>query len=220
MNYHVLDLETVPLVDAHEQVLGETFDPARHFKPERGATKEETLRRQMEEQATAWEEERALRAARLGLSPLTGRIASYKGEVAKSAEDERDLIALAFLDMVQSSVTVTFNGLGFDLPFLVKRAAILQVPVPPGLYLSNYRKRYTIAPHCDLYMHLGDWDRYAAGTLTHWAETFAISVAGTGSGADVYGWWLNGAWDLIAAHNDEDIRVTGLLYERLYPYLR
>jgi hypothetical protein len=220
VNYHVLDIETVPLPDAHERVLAEAFDPEVHFKPERGAKREDTRRRQMEEQATVWEEDRALRASRVSLSPLTGRIAACGGEAAPSPEDERDLIAQALLDMIQSEVTVTFNGLAFDLPFLTKRAAILQVPVPMGLRLSDFRRRYITTPHCDLYMHLSDWERYTPGKLDDWARVFGITANNCGSGADVYGWWLNGAWDLIAAHNTEDRRLTGLLYERVAPYLR
>jgi DNA polymerase elongation subunit (family B) len=61
--------------------------------------------------------------------------------------DETDLLA-QFWDAAKNfNSVVTFNGRGFDVPFLYLRSAILNVPISKKNWLGY---RYATDPHCDL----------------------------------------------------------------------
>ena len=61
--------------------------------------------------------------------------------------DEAELLA-AFWDVAKHyEHVVTFNGRGFDVPFIYLRSALLNVPISKKNWLGY---RYAIEPHCDL----------------------------------------------------------------------
>jgi len=61
--------------------------------------------------------------------------------------DEADLLT-AFWDIARRyDQVVTFNGRGFDVPFLYLRSALLNVPITRKDWLGY---RYQTEPHCDL----------------------------------------------------------------------
>ncbi|MHB1306988.1 MAG: ribonuclease H-like domain-containing protein [Limisphaerales bacterium] len=61
--------------------------------------------------------------------------------------DEAELLT-AFWDVARHyEQIVTFNGRGFDVPFLYLRSALLNVPISRKDWLGY---RYTTEPHCDL----------------------------------------------------------------------
>jgi len=61
--------------------------------------------------------------------------------------DEAELLA-AFWDVAKHyDSVVTFNGRGFDVPFVYLRSALLNVPISKKNWLGY---RYATEPHCDL----------------------------------------------------------------------
>jgi 3'-5' exonuclease len=61
--------------------------------------------------------------------------------------DEGDLLS-QFWDLAKHYESiVTFNGRGFDVPFIYLRSAILNIPVSRKNWLGY---RYAVEPHCDL----------------------------------------------------------------------
>lgn len=61
--------------------------------------------------------------------------------------DESEMLT-AFWDVAKHyDGVVTFNGRGFDVPFLYLRSAVLNVPISRKDWLGY---RYTTEPHCDL----------------------------------------------------------------------
>ena len=61
--------------------------------------------------------------------------------------DEAELLG-AFWDVARHyDQIVTFNGRGFDVPFLYLRSAILNVPISKKNWLGY---RFAVEPHCDL----------------------------------------------------------------------
>ena len=61
--------------------------------------------------------------------------------------DEAELLT-AFWDVAKHyDEIVTFNGRGFDVPFLYLRSAVLNVPISKKNWLGY---RYAVEPHCDL----------------------------------------------------------------------
>ena len=124
-----------------------------------------------------------------GLDPLTGRVCAigYVGvkdgkeiehvDVIDASTDEAETIiiqaAMTMLGKPESRI-VTWNGIGFDLPYIYKRAMILGVNpanfgAPP---LSAWTKRYSNELHYDLMMIWGAWKDFTkldtvAGLVMH-----------------------------------------------------
>ena len=109
----------------------------------------------------------------LNLYPLTARVVcvamlnadSQRGQVLYTAEeceertddsapvqyvafpDEMDLLTAFWEVAKRYDSVVTFNGRGFDVPFLYLRSALLNVPITRKDWLGY---RYQTEPHCDL----------------------------------------------------------------------
>ena len=61
--------------------------------------------------------------------------------------DEAELLAQFWEAAQRFNHIVTFNGRGFDVPFLYLRSALLNVPISRKEWLGY---RYQVEPHCDL----------------------------------------------------------------------
>lgn len=128
--------------------------------------------------AAAKEEARADQIANMALDALTGRVICFAAvgeangeevaisQVAENMTDakETELIQQIFGLLGQDETRlVTWNGMGFDLPFIYKRALILDVcpanfGAPP---LTAWTKRYSADRHFDL---MKIWSNWASGS--------------------------------------------------------
>ena len=121
----------------------------------------------------AREKKRAEIRQLFSLWPLTGQVVciamlnaeKQRGQVLFLAEDfeedaeeaapvkfvpfaEEAELLTAFWDVAKHyDQVVTFNGRGFDVPFLYLRSALLNVPISKKNWLGY---RYAVEPHCDL----------------------------------------------------------------------
>lgn len=122
-------------------------------------------------------EKTAAMFADAALDPLTARVACYAivgmngGETAERSEiitaatddEERGLLqGIMRVLGTEELRLVTWNGIGFDLPMIYKRALILGVDpanfgAPP---LSAWTKRYATDRHYDLMQVWGGWRDY------------------------------------------------------------
>jgi DNA polymerase elongation subunit (family B) len=132
--------------------------------------------------------------------------------------DEVELLT-AFWDVAQHYETiVTFNGRGFDVPFLYLRSALLNVPISRKNWLGY---RYQTEPHCDLAEQLtfyGVSGREGAArrfNLDFYCKAFGIeSPKSHGvSGLDVNDMLAAGQYREIAEYCLRDVRATVLLYQ-------
>jgi 3'-5' exonuclease len=132
--------------------------------------------------------------------------------------DEVELLT-AFWDVAQHyDAVVTFNGRGFDVPFLYLRSAVLNVPVSRKNWLGY---RYAIEPHCDLAEQLtfyGVSGREGAArrfNLDFYCKTFGIeSPKSHGvTGTDVNDLLAAGEYRKIAEYCLRDVQATVLLYQ-------
>ncbi len=178
------------------------------------------------------------------LWPLTAQVVciamlnadSCRGQVLFTAEDyEPDLaeagpvefvpcadeveLLTAFWDVAQHyDSIVTFNGRGFDVPFIYLRSALLNVPISRKDWLGY---RYQTEPHCDLAEQLsfyGVSGREGAArkfNLDFYCKAFGIeSPKSHGvSGMDINDMLAAGRFREIAEYCLRDVHATVLLYQ-------
>ena len=132
--------------------------------------------------------------------------------------DEVELLT-AFWDVAQHyDAVVTFNGRGFDVPFLYLRSAALNVPISRRNWLGY---RYATEPHCDLAEQLtfyGVSGREGAArrfNLDFYCKVFGIeSPKSHGvTGMDVNDLLAAGKRREIAEYCLRDVQATVLLYQ-------
>ncbi|NBU83438.1 MAG: hypothetical protein EBS21_02325 [Sphingomonadaceae bacterium] len=142
-NAFVYDIETVPLSEARLALVEPEHKAPGNLKdPEKIAAA-------IAEKAKEWREKAAL-------SPITGRVAMVGAKI-----DESEILHLAFADadddeldlqegvmlmrlwkcakssMMDGKILVSWNGHGFDIPFLIKRSWALKVTIPPEIDIRN-----------------------------------------------------------------------------------
>jgi len=132
--------------------------------------------------------------------------------------DEAELLT-AFWDVAKHyHEVVTFNGRGFDVPFLYLRSATLSVPISRKQWLGY---RYAIEPHCDLAEQLtfyGVSGRDGAArrfNLDFYCKAFGIdSPKSHGvTGLDVNRLLAERRFRDIAEYCLRDVQATVLLYK-------
>lgn len=131
--------------------------------------------------------------------------------------DEVELLT-AFWDVARHyDEVVTFNGRGFDVPFLYLRSAALNVPISKKNWLGY---RYAIEPHCDLadqFTFYGVSGREGAArkfNLDFYCKAFGIDSpkAHGVTGMDVTKMMGEGKHREIAEYCLRDVRATVELY--------
>ena len=135
-----------------------------------------------------------------------------------SCVDESELL-VAFWDVAKHYESiVTYNGRGFDVPFLYLRSALLKVPISRKDWLGY---RYQIEPHCDLADQLsfyGVSGREGAArrfNLDFYCKAFGIpSPKSRGvTGRDINDLVQAGRFREIAEYCLRDVQATVLLYQ-------
>lgn len=132
--------------------------------------------------------------------------------------DETELLT-AFWDVAKHyDSVVTFNGRGFDVPFIYLRSALLNVPITKKNWLGY---RFATEPHCDLAEQLTFYNvsgRDGAArrfNLDFYCKAFGIESpksAGV-TGMDVPTLMAEGKFREIAEYCLRDVRATVELYK-------
>jgi len=186
---------------------------------------------------------------RLGFSPYTAEVVSIalldyekdKGKVYFQApgkksdtfeESPYEYEAMTEPEMLKKfwhgvenySDVVTFNGRGFDVPFLMVRSAIYKIRPSVNLMADRYieRQRFGVK-HIDLQDQLNFYGAfYKKGGLHMISRAFGIeSPKEEGvSGEDVGMLFADGKYEDIARYNARDVIATSKLYEYWDEYIR
>ena len=130
--------------------------------------------------------------------------------------DEAELLT-AFWDVAKHyDSVITFNGRGFDVPFIYMRSALLNVPISRKDWLGY---RYQVEPHCDL---ADQFTFYGGGrdgatrrfNLDFYCKAFGIeSPKAKGvTGLDVARLVSEGRYREVAEYCLRDVHATVLLY--------
>lgn len=212
----------------------ETFDEAQCEYLFRDASKlpeepaRETKRAEIRQLFNLWPfTARAVCVAMLNAESLRGQVLFIAEDYEENAEsgpvefvpcvDESELLT-AFWDVAKHyDSVVTFNGRGFDVPFLYLRSAILGVPISRKNWLGY---RFATDPHCDLAEQLtfyGVSGRDGAArrfNLDFYCKAFGIESpkAHGVTGLDVNQLIADGRHRDVADYCLRDVHATVLLY--------
>jgi len=233
-NKLIIDIETI----------GEDFDKLDH------ATQENLTRWIKKDSDNEEEYKLALQDLKngLGFSPLTGEIVAiglldyhknegavyYQAPGQKNEEIKED--GVAFKQMSEEEMLrkfwelanrydtfITFNGRGFDVPFLMVRSAIHGIRPTKDLMQGRYpwQQRNNTAVHIDLLDVLSFYGATRRkGSLHLWSRAFGIESPKSGgvTGDDVGPLFKKKKFLDIAKYNVRDIRATRELYTKWEDY--
>jgi 3'-5' exonuclease len=217
-----LDLETIPdesdavREEVLAQVTAEVKMPGSISKPETIEAWETTRK------PALIQEKYDEAVARLGLSPVTGKvlcvgIVSDGGiEMSWCGPDEREVLTLAYqyIEALEGEVTVVgHNLIGFDLPFLRGRSLVNRLRPPQILRRAMQAKPWdtTVGDTMQLWSH----DRDKRISLATLCRLLSIESPKTGmTGADVYPAFKQGRLQEIADYCLGDCRAALQVYQR------
>jgi hypothetical protein len=199
----IVDIETYPIDDA-DQYVEPVEAPANYKDPEKIAA------------YIASAQQKAV--DRCGLDPDLCRIVAlgwmFAGEptpqvkVCKTVTEERDALEYFWRDAMDQPL-VTFNGLKFDLPVLMRRSLYLGI-AHPMLNLDRYR-----TPHIDLFNRLTFNGAISGHSLKFYLSRFGIASDDETSGKDTAALVRANDWKSVAAHCEADVRGTKQLAVRI-----
>ncbi len=189
------------------------------------------------------EEERVETIQKLSLYPMTARVIAIgmlnpdtnRGKVLfqsdenidKFSEDEtihyvtgneKDILTQFWEDIPKFDQFITFNGRGFDCPFLTLRSAILEVR--PTRNLMPYR--YDSSVHFDLLEQLTFYGAFRKFNLDFYCKSFEIdSPKSHGiTGLDLGKLFEEKRFKEIADYCWGDLKATAELFRRWEKYLK
>lgn len=212
------DIETVPTSAA----LALPY-PVEERQPPASYTKPETIAAWYQRDRVEWE---TARIKTYSLSPLHGRVVSIglawddedeietHALVAETGAEEATMLGEFWERVASADPLVTWNGAGFDVPFLLTRSAILGVTNTP----SGLMKRYASDRHYDVKQVVCGFDsqrmRTPGNSLSDWAQAFGMEPK-IAHGSQVYTMYREGRFFDIGAYAADDARLTLALYHRV-----
>ncbi len=131
---------------------------------------------------------------------------------------EKEILKNFWEDIRSYQQIITFNGRGFDAPFLHLRSALLKIR--PTKNLMPYRYDYKI--HCDLMEQLTFYSATRKFNLDFYTRSFGIkSPKDDGvDGSQVGELYKKGKYKEIARYCVRDLQATRELYEYWEKYLK
>lgn len=202
MTYTYFDVETIP--DQSEGALERAKEsvkvPANYKNPD-------TIAAYIEENAQeAWE--------RTALDGWKGHVACIvvndREYEISDIKDEKFMLQSFFSSLVESTF-VGHNIIGFDIPFLTKRALVLGVKLPPEHIWPRSLKPWDNKVF-DTMTQLGSGKEFIS--LDNLARNLGIKGKGNTTGKQVHYMWQNGLYDEIAEYCADDVRIVREIHER------
>jgi DNA polymerase elongation subunit (family B) len=197
----VLDIETLaPTKEAWAALQGIPFDPSE----EGGLFQDfEAAQREREYQRAAFDGTFS-RIVCVGLIALKDDLTPINAE-AWYGENEKEILTRFWRRMAKDRPRqiITFNGLGFDLPFIKKRSVIHQVK--PGMEINL--ARFRTEPVYDVMAVWANWDNRAWIRLDVLARALGVGSK-SGSGGQVAEMWQGGKKKEVAEYCLQDVYVT------------
>lgn len=212
--YIYFDIETIP-----DQSPGAFERAVKRVKPPASLKKKESIERWMDEnrEDAAWDI-----LHKTGLDGASGHVCTIgwakNGRAvevrhAESRTEEAEIIRefFAALDPYHSETLVGHNIVGFDIPFLIKRAIVLGIELPGPTTFPRDPK---------------PWDKAVFDTMTAWAgardrisldrlcDTLGIPGKDGFDGSQVAQAWANGEHQKIAEYCDDDVKRVRAIHKK------
>jgi DNA polymerase elongation subunit (family B) len=151
-------------------------------------------------------------------SDEAGEYLSEDGQIQFISCQEKEILAGFWNDVTKYGQFITFNGRGFDCPFLLLRSAILQVK--PSRNLMPYR--YDASVHCDLLDQLTFYGATRKFSLDFYCKSFGIeSPKAHGiTGLDLGRLFGEKRFKEIADYCLGDVKATAELFTRWEQHLK
>ncbi len=132
----------------------------------------------------------------------------FDGTVIYGNDETRLLqIFWSMLGQYRKPLFITHNGLGFDLPFILKRSIIRSVKPTQKLNLSRYRTDFVY----DTMAVWANWDYKKNIKLDTLAKVLGVGEK-NGNGANVFGQWSEGKYEEVARYCFQDVYITYACY--------
>lgn len=134
----------------------------------------------------------------------------------KKGNNEREILEYFWNALFEAKNTkiITFNGKGFDIPYILKRSAILGVL--PSMKIST--RRYDTMQHFDVMETLTNFFQGEMFSLGTYCKLYGIAHDDSVSGGDVFALWKAGNIEAIKAHCTADVQATWELYQKIKNY--
>jgi hypothetical protein len=148
---------------------------------------------------------------------VPGEEMSKDGTIQFTAADEKEIVSRFWDDIAHYEQFITFNGRGFDCPFLMIRSSLLGVR--PSRNLMPYR--YDPAIHCDLLEQLTYYGATRKFNLDFYCKAYGIeSPKSHGvTGLDLARLWEEKRFSEVAQYCLGDVVATAELFRRWERYL-
>ena len=153
-----------------------------------------------------------------GCEPFTDSIVLDELDSAK----ESNLLHSAFRLLQQASLAVTFNGQSFDVPFMLRRALLLRVPVNVQIEMNKYRVTDGKSNHVDVRRVLAETfpgngpADFAPGKLEDYAKLLLGESKTDGvDGSQIGKLFEAGDFDTIKKYGEQDALLTYRIFQRL-----
>ena len=191
-----------------------------------GPVAQEALEKKLAYQKDKDEDPEEARRRIMGTSPFFGEIVTIAYQLGDTApialigSEEKMLREFwKVLDGLGRVIFVSYNGLGFDAPFIVRRSMFYGIS-PTNKDFMNL-KRFSFYPHFDVYMALSDWKQSNMTiSLEQACEFFGIRSSKLGGikAAQVAQAFADGRIKEIAEYCKQDVRATAELFETIAKY--
>lgn len=113
---------------------------------------------------------------------------------------------------------VSFNGLEFDVPLIIKKSMLHRIPITNNKFLDQ--KRFSTAPHFDVRLVFGNHDKFAQGSLDLICEFLNVPSPKEGEvkASDIESAFNSGKLKEIAEYCVRDVEATYKVFEILFQY--
>ncbi len=216
MNTLTFDIETIPQLGPLSEVQKEELNKnleSKFKKLDRPPTEEELKKFKGEVMAT---------------NPLLGQIVcigvhEVRGTSVKNVGiiGDEEYILRSFWDLIKDfdGVFISFNGIGFDVPFIIKRSMHYGIKPTNNGFLDT--RKYQTVPHFDVRLVFSNYDSYASGKLELICELLGVESSKQGDiKADgVEDAYLSGQINKIKEYCLRDVKATYEVYKILKNYI-